>query len=348
MADGIMEEKCRSSAKRAACTETLDTKLPSISPAKRFRYDIAGQTPFEVVPQLCLRGRHLKVPIVLPTLSQKDMRKIAGRVLVQPFVRLANRDAWISSVVMGRVAGGTLMDVATKRVRQQFLQAVLASEKQKLQVVTSGAAACRRQLMGGTDSDTEAANEEDTAVSPVGSGIYTIEHGGLTFEVVKKASQVYVQGTPEILSHVCSACFDVIADETVLATEKDAALAACPDTDDATVAARLETGDKTLAACPLPPVRTPMQQGGLPVHNNNSRVQWVHRSHCFQVTYTASSGKKLRTVKDLTVPEKDKEGRPLSPDAYRNGFRRALRNAQETWNRMDMSPQDRYDVGDEL
>ena len=131
VADGIMEEKGRSSAKRAAGTETLDTKLPSISPAKRFRYDIAGQTPFEVVPQLCLRGRRLKVPIVLPTLSEKDMRKIAGRASEHPFVRLANRDAWASSVCFGRVAGGKIMDKATKRVRQDLINAVIVTEQQQ-------------------------------------------------------------------------------------------------------------------------------------------------------------------------------------------------------------------------
>jgi len=57
--------------------------------------------------------------------------------------------------------------------------------------------------MGGSDSEPEAAIEEDTAVSSAGSGVHTIEHGDRTFQVAKKASQIYVEGTPEILSHVC-------------------------------------------------------------------------------------------------------------------------------------------------
>ena len=196
--------------------------------------------------------------------------------------------------------------------------------------------------MGGSDSETEAAIEEDTAVSSGGSGVYTIEHGGRTFQVVKKASSIYVEGTPEILSHVCNACLDVIADETKLATARDA------DTDDATSAARLETADAILAASPEPVQRTPIQQGGLPVHDNNSKVQWMSKANSFQVTYTDVNGKNHRSIAGLRVRAKDREGKPLSPEGYREGFREALRNAKATWNRMDHSVQDRFDMGDEL
>jgi len=140
----------------------------------------------------------------------------------------------------------------------------------------------------------------------------------------------------------------VIADETKLATARDAALAACPDTDDATLAARLETADATLAASPEPVKRTPIQQGGLPVHDNNSKAQWMSKANSFQVTYTDVNGKNHRSIAGLRVRAKDREGTPLSPEGCREGFREALRNAKATWNRMDHSVQDRFDMGDEL
>ena len=45
---------------------------------------------------------------------------------------------------------------------------------------------------------------------------------------------------------------------------------------------------------------------------------------------------------------KDKDGRPFSPEEYRDGFREALRNAKATWNRMDRTMKDRFDMEDEL
>ena len=156
--DGIMEAKSRSSAKRVSMP-------PAVSPAKRFRYDIAGETPFDVVDLPCLRGRHLKVPIPLPTLPEHDRKKFAGTVAVKEFVLLTHRAAWISQVCLGRVSGGKIMDRATKQVRQDLLKAIHVSELKKRNALTASAAACRVALVGLPEAEPDAAIEGDTAVS---------------------------------------------------------------------------------------------------------------------------------------------------------------------------------------
>ena len=332
--DGIMEEQSRSSTKRAASTETLESK-PSISPAKRFRYDFHGLTPFDVVDLPCIRGRHLKVPIVLPTLSEKDMKKLA---LVKKFVLLTHRTAWLSSVCLGRVSGGKIMDAASKRVRHDLLKAVVATERKKQAAATAGAAACRRQLLGRDDSEPVAAIEGDTAVSSAASGVYTIEHGGQTFQVVKKASSIYVEGTPEILNHVCNLCLDAMVDETMLATAGDAVTEVAPS------AASLESTDAVLAVSSEPDLRTPIQRGGLPVHVNDRKVQWMMKRNSFQVTYHDATGAQRRCVAGLKVLPKDKDGTTYTPEQYREVFCETLRNAKSTWNRLDMTSKDRFNM----
>ena len=101
--------------------------------------------------------------------------------------------------------------------------------------MTASAAACRTALLGDDDAEPDAAIDGDTAVSSVGSGVYAIEHRDRTFHVVKRESSIYVEGTPNILSHVCLACLDAINDIVLAESAGDAV------TDEVPSAARLES-----------------------------------------------------------------------------------------------------------
>ena len=120
-------------------------------------------------------------------------------------------------------------------------------------------------------------------------------------------------------------------------------------TDDAPSAARLESDAAVLADSPGPDLRTPIQRGGLPVpvHVNNPKVQWMIKTNSFQVTYQSEDGSIKRSVAGLKVQFKDKDGRLLTPEEYRNAFKDALRNAKAAWNRLDRSPTDRFVIESE-
>ena len=86
--------------------------------AKRFKYDRSGATPFELMACLCLSGRHLKEPLLLPVADSSAMQGLAGQKENDyKLVRFRCREPWVTSVCAGRATGGRLVDESLKRIR---------------------------------------------------------------------------------------------------------------------------------------------------------------------------------------------------------------------------------------
>ena len=143
----------------------------------------SGGSPFELKKLPCLTGRHLKEPILLPTLGAKGMVSLACDEEGLTLVRFGYREAWASQACIGRVCGGPLLDAAIKQVRDEVMKALALVATVKRADKTHQAASCRSALGVLSDSDDDGGNAGDPEAGSLHTvGLHDINYYAASFK----------------------------------------------------------------------------------------------------------------------------------------------------------------------
>ena len=159
------------------------------------------------------------------------------------------------------------------------MKAVSSATAAKRAEKTVQAASCRNNLNMLTDSEDDVVDTGDLeADSPDTIPVHEINYYGVLFQAARVKKVMYVEGSSKVCESLCAAVLD-----------------AC--------AAHLEKTTDPVADRPEPDLE---EASPLAKSSDQDKIQWMAHSNIFQVTYTDEEGKKRRSIKGLSVPQKPK------------------------------------------